>query len=126
MSSGQFLRTAQNGVNIYLRLESNTFRRLPIAENQAAILGERVAEEYEKDAAKNPAIGEATKRIMVENPFHPSSKDPIVHATVSYEKQDGSFVRDEPKHVAKKATEQALVSSVPNLRARLLLTTTQE
>ena len=61
MSSGQFLRTAQSGINIYLRLESNTFRRLPIAENQAAQLGQRVAEEYEKDAAKDPAIGETTK-----------------------------------------------------------------
>ena len=66
MSSGQFFKTAQNGVNIYLRLESNTFRRLPLAENQAALLGRRVAEEYEKDVAKDPAIGEATQRIMVE------------------------------------------------------------
>jgi hypothetical protein len=66
MSSEQFLRTAQNGVNIYLRLESNTFRCLPIAESQAALLGQRVAEEYEKDAARDPAIGETTKKTIVE------------------------------------------------------------
>jgi hypothetical protein len=66
MSSRQFLRTAQNRVNIYLRLESNTFRRFPIAENQTVLLRQRVVEEYENDAAKDPAIGETTKRITVE------------------------------------------------------------
>ena len=57
------------------------------------------------------------------NPFHPSSKDPIVHATISYEKQDGSFVRDEPKHVAENAAEQAQVSFISNFGARLVVTT---
>jgi hypothetical protein len=65
MSSRQFLRTAQNRVNIYLRLESNTFRRFPIAENQTVLLRQRVIEKYENDTAKNPAIRETTKRIMV-------------------------------------------------------------
>lgn len=55
------------------------------------------------------------------NPFHPSPKDPIVHATISYEKQDGSFVKDELKHVAENAAEQALVSSVSNFEARMVV-----
>jgi len=66
MSSGQFLKAAKSGVNVYLRLECNTFIRLPIAADQAAQLGQRVVEEFEKDVAKDPALGEATKRIMVE------------------------------------------------------------
>ena len=57
------------------------------------------------------------------NPFHPSPKDAVVQATISYEKQDGSFVKDEPKHVAENAGEQALVRSVFNYEPILSLTT---
>lgn len=45
-----------------------------------------------------------------------------MHAIIYYEKQDGSFVRDEHKHVAENATEQALVSSVSNVQSRLMVT----
>ena len=66
MNSQQLLRTTKSGINIYLRLETNTYKRLPIPESQAEPLGKRVDEEFEKDVTKNPETGEATKNIMVE------------------------------------------------------------
>lgn len=48
MSAGQFLRTAKNGVNIYLRLERNDFKRLPVAEDQAALLGRELLKSMRK------------------------------------------------------------------------------
>jgi hypothetical protein len=66
MGSRQFLRTTKSGADIYLRLESNTYRRVPIPKSQAEPLGKRVDEEFEKDVAKHPEVGKTTETIMVE------------------------------------------------------------
>lgn len=57
---------ATSGVAVYLRLISKTFIRQAIAQHQAEELGRRVVEEFEKDVAKDSALQQKTKKIIVE------------------------------------------------------------
>lgn len=57
---------ATSGVGVYLKLQSQTFNKLPIARDQAEELGKRVVEEFEKDVTKDSALQRKTKKIVVE------------------------------------------------------------